>query len=103
MEVKYNIFFSYKQFSNLRGFEVKIGIFVKWVKLKGYRGRDKKGCFIIYKSFGFVIVVNKKKKGIVLIKFFIRFFENEFNKLLDEIVEVYVLDLDNFLIFIING
>lgn len=48
-EVKYNTQFSYKQK------RPPVKVFEKWAKQKGIKPRDKKGKFISFKSFGFIV------------------------------------------------
>lgn len=78
-------------------------IFEKWAKQKGIKPRDKQGRFSTFKSFGFAVSNKIFKEGIAPTKFFTKPFENEFNKLPDEIVEAYALDLDDILKFTTNG
>ena len=74
-------------------------IFEKWAKQKGIKPRGANGQFTTYKSFGFAVANSVFKKGLKPTKFFTTPFENEFNKLPDEIVKAYSLELDDLLIF----
>lgn len=98
-EVKYNTPFSYKKTSKVIGFEYKTQTFAKWAKLKGYRGRDKRGRFVTNRQFGFMIAASKKKKGIKPTNFFTKSFEQQFEKLPNELVEAFSLDVEELLKF----
>jgi hypothetical protein len=99
-ERKFNTPFSYKETSKVLGLEYNTGTFAKWARQKGIKPRDKKtGKFITFKSFGLAVAINKKKFGIKPSKFFSTPFENEFNKLPDELVQAYSLELDDLLRF----
>jgi hypothetical protein len=78
-------------------------VFESWAKQKGIKPRGKDGRFTTFKSFGFAVANSVFKKGIKPTKFFTKPFENEFNKLPDDIVEAYALDIDNLLTFTTNG
>ena len=95
-EVKYNTPFSYKT----RKPPAKV--FEKWAKQKGIKPRGKNGKFITYKSFGFAVANSVFKKGIKPTKFFSKPFENEFDKLPEDLVRAYALDVENFMDFTLN-
>lgn len=95
-EKKYNTRFKYKATSNLIGVEAKTGQFAKWAKFRGIKGRDKKtGKFITNKALGFAIAQGIKKKGRKGTKFFTKSFEQQFDKLPDEIANNLDLGLEN--------
>ena len=64
----------------------------KWVRLKGIKGRDKKGKFITQKSLVNAIVRSIWNKGIKPSLFFTKPFEKAFKKLPDVLVDKYGLD-----------
>lgn len=75
-------------------------VFVKWAKTRGIKPRDKStGKFITNKSFGFIISRHIFKQGIEPTKFFTKSFEQQFEKLPDEIIKNFGLDLDNLFNF----
>jgi hypothetical protein len=89
---KYNTPFSYK---NKRP---PADVLADYPRNKGFRPRNKKtGKFITKKSAGFAIANHVFKNGIKPTKFFSKPFENEFNKLPDELTEAFGLDVENFL------
>ena len=92
-ERKFNTPFSYKTK------KPPAHIFESWAKRKGIKPRGANGQFTTYKSFGFAVANSVFKKGLKPTKFFTTPFENEFNKLPDEIVKAYSLELDDLLIF----
>ena len=104
---KYNTRFKYKATSNLIGVEAKTGQFAKWAKFRGLRGRDNgytkangvkvkgTGRFITNKAFGFALAISQKKKGREGNKFFTKSFEQQFDKLPDEIANNLDLGLEN--------
>ena len=74
--------------------------FEKWARTRGIKGRDKKtGRFITRKSLAFAIREHVYKKGIKPTLFFTKSFEQAFDKLPEEIVNAYALDIDDFLNF----
>lgn len=91
--------FKFRDSSNLVGLEAATGKFSKWAKKKGFRLRDAKGKFAkgTYKRMGFILAQSIKKKGIKATHFFSRSFEQTYNKLPDELIEAYKLDLEEFL------
>jgi len=96
--------FSYKQSSNLKGFEAATGTFAKWAKFRNIRLRNAKGQFAKgnYKSIGFIIANSIKKKGIKPSLFFTKPFEKAFHNLPNELVEAYGLDVEQFLQYTID-
>jgi len=94
-ERKFDTPFSYKQNSNLLGFELATGTFAKWAKFRGIRFRNEKGQFAkgAYKSIGIAIALAKKKKGIKPSLFFTKPFEAAFKDLPDNVIEAFGLDL----------
>jgi hypothetical protein len=74
-------------------------IFEKWAKQKGIKPRGENGRFTSYKSFGFAVATSVFHTGLKTTKFFTTPFENEFNKLPNDLVEAYALELDDFLKF----
>ena len=92
-ERKFNTPFSYKTK------KPPAHIFESWAKRKGIKPRGANGQFTTYKSFGFAVANSFFKKGLKPTKFFTTPFENEFNKLPDEIVKAYSLELDDLLRF----
>lgn len=70
----------------------------KWVQQKQIQFRDKKsGKFLSYKSTAFLITRSVYNKGIRPSLFFTRPFEKAFERLPDELVEAYGLDIEQFL------
>jgi hypothetical protein len=92
-ERKFNTPFSYKTK------KPPAHIFESWAKRKGIKPRGANGQFTTYKSFGFAVANSVFKKGLKPTKFFTTPFENEFNKLPNEIVKAYALELDDLLRF----
>jgi hypothetical protein len=81
---KGNPWFSYKQSSKLKGIDAAAGMFGKWAKSKGLKGRDKKtGRFITTKQLGFMLAHSIKRKGRKGTQFFTKSFDLEFAKLPD--------------------
>lgn len=97
--------FRYKPSSNLVGLEAATGVFGKWAKKKGFRLRDAKGKFAkgTYKRMGFILAQSIKKKGIKASHFFSRSFEQTYEKLPNELIQAYKLDLEEFLTHTTSG
>ena len=74
-------------------------IFEKWAKQKGIKPRGADGRFTTFKSFGFAVATSVFHTGLKTTKFFTTPFENEFNKLPDDLVQAYSLELDDLLKF----
>ena len=53
--------------------------------------------YLSYKSIGFILANSIKNKGLKASLFFTKPFENEYNKLDDELIEAFGLDLKDFL------
>jgi len=68
-------------------------VFSEWAKQKGFKPRDRKGQFMSYKSFGFAVANNKFNFGIEPKGFFTKSFELIINKIPNEIIERYALDV----------
>ena len=76
----------------------------KWVKKKGLRFRDSKGRYKEgnSKTMAKVVARNIYARGIKPSLFFTRPFEKAFERLPDELVEAYGLDVENFIEFTLN-
>ena len=68
-----------------------------WVKRKGIRGRSKDGRFISNKSLTFLISRSIYQHGIKPSLFFTKPFEKAFDRLPDEVLEKFALDIDELL------
>ena len=90
--------FSYKQSSNLKGFEYATGTFAKWAKFRGMQPRDKKGRFGTYKTMGFILANSIKKKGIKATMFFTKPFNKALERLPQELIDAMVLDVEQEII-----
>ena len=95
--------YSYKQSSNLKGFEAATGTFAKWAKFRRMQPRDKKGRFGSYKTMGFILANSIKKKGIKPSLFFTKPFEKAFKNLPKDIVKAYALDVEQLMKNTINN
>jgi hypothetical protein len=74
------------------------GILAKWIKKKGIKGRDPKtGRFISNMSLAFIIGRKIKRDGIQGISFFQKPLGLEFNKLKDEIMAQFKLDVEAYI------
>lgn len=73
----------------------------EWIKARGLRYRDNKGRFKKggIKTLAYLITRSIYAQGIKPSRFFSRAFETQFERLPDEIVEAFALDLDNLLEF----
>ena len=69
----------------------------KWVKRKGIKGRGKDGKFITHKSLTFLISRSIYQHGKKPTLFFTKPFQKHFDKLPDELLEKFGLDLDTFM------
>lgn len=69
----------------------------KWVKRKGIQFRNKKGQYITSKSTSFLISRSIYQKGIKPSLFFTKPFEAAFNRLPDELIVQFGLDVNEFL------
>lgn len=92
---KYNTIFSY---SNKKPPAEPLA---KWAKAKNIRLRDEKGKYKKgnYKSIGFILQKSIFEKGIKPSLFFTKPFEKAFERLPEELLEKYALDIDDFLDF----
>jgi hypothetical protein len=70
-----------------------------WAKAKRVRFRDSKGRYTKgnYKSLGYIIAKNIYYRGLKPSNFFTKSFEQAFNKLPEDMVKAYRLDLEEFL------
>lgn len=70
----------------------------QWVRDRGFQFRDEEsGRFLSYESTAFLITRSIYNKGIEASRFFSKPFEKGFERLPDELVEAYGLDVDKFL------
>lgn len=75
----------------------------KWVRQKRIQFKDRKtGKFLSYQSTSFLITRSVYHKGIKPSLFFTKPFEKAFERLPDELVEAYGLDVEQFLEYTIN-
>ena len=71
------------------------GIMAKWAKRKGLQWRDKEtGRFMSHKSMGYLIARSIYSKGIKPSLFFTKPFEKYYNKLPDELMEMFAFDME---------
>lgn len=75
----------------------------KWVRARRFQFKDRKGKFMSYDSTAFLITRSIYNKGMSPTYFITKPFESEFNKLPDELVQAYGLDIDNFLKSIVDN
>lgn len=106
--------FSYKESSNLLGFERATGTFGKWAKARGIQFRKAKrnnkrkkttkgaGQFMSHKQTGFAIASGIKNKGIKPSMFFTKPFEREYKKLPELLIDAYGEDSMRILTDIID-
>ena len=95
-ERKYNTPFSYKSK------RPPLKPITDWVKSRRFQFRQKNGKFMSYQSTAFLVRNSIFKKGIKPSLFFTRPFEKAFERLPDELVEAYGLDVEQFLQYTIN-
>lgn len=69
----------------------------KWIKVRGIKGRNKKGRFIKNKSLAFAIANSVFHTGIKRSLFFTKPFEKAFKKLPKEITDTYALEIEKLL------
>lgn len=76
-----------------------------WAKFRNIRLRDEKGRFAKgnYQTIGFLIARKIYKNGIKPSLFFTKPFEQAFEKLPDELINKYGLDVDDFLAFTLKN
>ena len=94
--------FSYKKSSNLIGMEYHTKTFQKWAAKRRIQRRDKKGKFLSYEQSGYAFASIVKNYGIKKSLWFTKPFEKAYNKLPDELIEKYGLDMENLLVSIID-
>ena len=73
-----------------------------WVKNRRFQFRQKNGEFMSYKSTAFLVRNSIFKKGIKPSLFFTKPFEKAFERLPDELIEAYGLDVEQFLKYTIQ-
>ena len=75
-----------------------------WIKKRGIRFRDAKGKFKkgSTKSLAYIISSNIYYRGIKPSRFFTRAFETQFERLPDEVVKAFNLDMDDLIKFSTN-
>ena len=95
-EKKYNTPFSYKSK------RPPLKPITDWVKNRRFQFRQKNGEFMSYKSTAFLVRNSIFKKGIKPSLFFTKPFEKAFERLPDELIEEYGLDVEQFLEYTIN-
>lgn len=96
---KYNTPYSYKSK------QPPVKDLLQWIKQKKLRFRDADGKYAkgSQKSLAFVIARSIKRKGIKPSLFFTKPFEKAFERLDNDVIEAFGLDIDNFLDFTRNG
>ena len=95
-ERKYNTPFSYKSK------RPPLKPITDWVKSRRFQFKQKDGKFMSYQSTAFLVRNSIFKKGIKPSLFFTKPFEKAFERLPDELVEAYGLDVEQFLEYTIN-
>ena len=95
-ERKYNTPFSYKSK------RPPLKPITDWVKSRRFQFRQKNGKFMSYQSTAFLVRNSIFKKGIKQSLFFTKPFEKAFERLPDELIEAYGLDVEQFLEYTIN-
>ena len=71
----------------------------KWTVKRGIAPRDDKGRFITRKGLNFIIARSIFEKGIKPSLFFTKPFEKAFKKLPNDIVDLFALDVEEFIAF----
>lgn len=66
-----------------------------WIKLKGLKGRDKKGRFITDKSLGFLIARSIKQRGLERTRFITKPYEDMIDDLKQDLTVAMAEDIDN--------
>lgn len=102
IEVKQNRPFTFRKTPRVKSPTMMEGL-TKWVKNKGIQFRGKNGRFLTYNQTAFMLRNSIRRKGIKPSLFFTKPFENAFDKLPDEIVEAFALDVENFMESITNN
>jgi hypothetical protein len=95
-EKKYNTPFSYKSK------RPPLKPITDWVKNRRFQFRQKNGKFMSYQSTAFLVRNSIFKKGIKPSLFFTKPFEKAFERLPNELIEAYGLDVEQFLEYTIN-
>ena len=95
-EKKYNTEFSY---TNKKP---PLKPITDWVKNRRFQFRNKQGKFMSYQSTAFLVRNSIFKKGIKPSLFFTKPFNAAFERLPDELIEAYGLDVEQFLQYTIN-
>lgn len=93
---KYNTPFSYKSK------KPPLKPITEWVTKRRFQFRKDNGKFMSYKSTAFLVRNGIFKNGIKPSLFFTKPFEKAFERLPDELVEAYGLDVEQFLEYTIN-
>jgi len=93
---KYNTPFSYKSK------KPPLKPITDWVKKRRFQFRKDNGKFMSYQSTAFLVRNGIFKNGIKPSLFFTKPFEKAFERLPDELVEAYGLDVEKFLEYTIN-
>lgn len=76
---------------------------LQWVQMKGIQFRDlESGKFMSYKSTAHLIARSIYQKGLYPTGFFSKPFEKGFERMPDEILEAYGLDVEKFLEYTLN-
>ena len=73
-----------------------------WVKNKRFQFKNKQGKFLSYQSTAYLVRNSIFKKGIKPSLFFTKPFEKAFERLPNELIEAYGLDVEQFLQYTIN-
>lgn len=93
---KYNTPFSYKSK------KPPLKPITDWVKRRRFQFRKENGKFMSYQSTAFLVRNGIFKNGIKPSLFFTKPFEKAFERLPDELIEAYGLDVEQFLEYTIN-
>ena len=70
---------------------------IPWIKIKGIKGRDKKGRFITDKSLGFLIARSIKQKGLERTRFISKPYDDMIDDLKQDLTTAMAEDMDNSL------
>lgn len=97
-EKKYNTPFRYKSK------KPPAEVFITWSRVRNIKPRNPiTGKFITNRSFGFIMQNHIFKKGIKPTEFFTKSFNQQFEKLPEDIVEAFSLQVDDLFNFSTNG
>ena len=69
----------------------------KWVRARRFQFRDRKGKFLSFESTAFLVTRSIYNKGIKPSFFFTKPFEKAFERLPDDIIEAYGLDVESLI------